>query len=73
MIIVTDKRHTQCFGELEAGETFLAKDYQGNNILYIKLDRGEDLAAVSLEDGVIVEFGYNDSVLPVEVEANIIR
>ena len=73
MITVIDKRHTQHFGDLEAGETFLAKDYQGNNILYIKLDREEDLAAVSLEDGVIVEFGYNDSVLPVEVEANIIR
>lgn len=74
MITVTDKRHAQCFGELEAGETFLAKGYRGDDILYIKLDEGENnLAAVSLEDGVIVEFGYNDSVLPVEVEANIIR
>lgn len=74
MITVTDKRHAQCFGELEAGETFLAKGYHGDDILYIKLDEGENnLAAVSLEDGVIVEFGYNDSVLPVEVEANIIR
>lgn len=74
MITVTDKRHAQCFGELETGETFLAKGYRGDDILYIKLDEGENnLAAVSLEDGVIVEFGYNDSVLPVEVEANIIR
>lgn len=73
MITITDKRHAQHFGALEAGETFLAKDYQGNNILYIKLDRGEDFAAVNLEDGIIVEFGYSDSVLPVEVEANIIR
>ena len=72
MITVTDKRHTQCFGELEAGETFLAKDCRGEDALYLKL-YGGDLAAVSLEDGVIVEFGYNDSVLPVEVEANIIR
>lgn len=73
MITITDKRHTQCFGELEAGETFLAKDYQGNNILYIKLDRGEDFGAVSLEDGVIIGFKYDDNVLPVEVEANIVR
>lgn len=74
MITVTDKRHAQCFGELEAGETFLANGYLGDDILYIKLDEGENnLAAASLKDGVIVEFGYNDSVLPVEVEANIIR
>lgn len=72
MVTITDKRHTQHFGDLEAGETFLAKGYHGNDILYLKLSGG-DLAVVSLEDGVIVEFGYNDSVLPVEVEANIIR
>ena len=72
MITVTDKRHTPCFGELEAGETFLAKSCHGYDILYIKLDGG-DLAAVSLENGVIVEFGYSDYVLPVEVEVNIIR
>ena len=72
MIIVTDKRHTQCFGDLEAGETFLAKDYQGCDILYLKLSGG-NFDAVGLEDGEVVEFGYDDSVLPVEVEANIIR
>lgn len=72
MITITDKRHTQHFGGLEAGETFLAKGSHGDDILYLKLDGG-DLAAVSLENGVIVEFGYSDYVLPVEVEANIIR
>lgn len=72
MIIVTDKRHTQHFGDLEAGETFLAKDYHGNDVLYVKLYE-EDYEAVALEDGVIIEFGYNDNVLPVDVEVNIIK
>lgn len=72
MITVTDKRHTQHFGDLEAGETFLAKGYQGCDILYLKLSGG-NFDAVSLENGVVVEFGYDDSVFPVEVEANIIK
>ena len=72
MITITDKRYTKCFYDLEAGETFLAKGCHGNDILYIRLS-GVDLTAVSLENGAIVQFGYNDSVLPVEVEANIIR
>ncbi len=72
MVIVTDKRHTQHFGDLEGGETFLAKDYQGCDILYLKLSGG-NFDAVILENGVVVEFDYNDSVFPVEVEANIIK
>lgn len=71
MIIVTDKRHTQHFGDLEVGETFLAKGYHGNDVLYVKLYG--DNGAVALEDGVIIEFGYNDNVLPVDVEVNIVR
>lgn len=73
MITITDKRHhAQCFCDLKAGETFLSKRCHGDDILYIRLS-GADLTAVSLENGVIVKFGYNDRVLPVEVEANIIR
>ena len=72
MVIVTDKRHSQHFGALEGGETFLAKDYQGCDILYLKLSGG-NFDAVILENGVVVEFDYNDSVFPVEVEANIIK
>lgn len=72
MVTVTDKRHTQHFGDLEAGETFLVKDYQGYDILYLKLSGG-NFDAVGLENGVIVEFDYNDSVFPVEVEASIIK
>lgn len=74
MITITDKRQTQCFGDLEAGETFLARSH-GVDILYIKLYfcEGDNNGAVCLENGVIVEFCYNDEVTPVEVEANIIR
>ncbi len=72
MITITDKRHTQCFGELEAGETFLAKDCRGEDALYLKL-YGGDLAAVSLENGVIVEVHYDREVIPVDVEVNIIK
>lgn len=71
MITVTDKRHTQHFGDLEVGETFLAKDYQNNDVLYVKLYG--DNGAVDIEDGAIIEFSYNDSVLPVEVEVNIVK
>lgn len=72
MITITDKRHTRYFYDLKAGETFLAKGCHDDDILYIRLS-GADLTAVNLENGAIVKFGYNDSVLPVEVEANIIR
>lgn len=72
MVIVTDKRHTQHFGDLEAGETFLVKDCQGCDILYLKLSGG-NFDAVGLENGVVVDFDYNDSVFPVEVEASIIK
>lgn len=72
MITVTDKRYTQRFGELEVCETFLAKGCHGRDILYLKLDEG-NLSAVCLEEGVIVEFGYDEEVVAVDVEVNIIK
>lgn len=72
MVTITDKRQTFCFGKLKEGETFLAKGCHGDDILYIKLCGG-DWGAVNLENGIIVEFCYNDKVLPVDVEVNIIK
>lgn len=72
MVIITDKRQTQHFGELKAGETFLYKSCYGDDLLYIKLYEG-DSGAVCLESGIIVVFQYNDNVTIVDVEINIIK
>lgn len=68
MVKITDMRNkNRKFGDIEAGDTFTK---MGN--LYMKLS-GEDLTAVCLEDGTFVYMGYNDVVVPVDIEINIVK
>lgn len=72
MVNIIDMRHKfRKFGDIEAGEVFYTTN-ECNSTLCMKL-YGEQFEAVSLEDGVILSFNYDEEVIPVDIEINIIK
>lgn len=74
MVNIVDMRHkTRKFGDMEPGDAFYTiTDPVDNSALCMKL-YGDQFEAVSLEDGVILNFTYDEEVIPVDLEIHIVH